>query len=179
MTAAGRLGRLAALLLVPALARGWDWSTNVESTFDCETHRNPIQLYKKAIYECKGGADAGKRCRSDADCRGGQGCKDSGDLADFFGVEELDIVTGDYTLIYEYPESILPDKGEANAFAFLDKNDDGKEVYAFACVSEKSGGTKKYLARFDSTSVTRVEGTNGNTVVGSPYVGAFIKATFY
>jgi len=146
MTAAGRLGRLAALLLVPAIARGWDWTTNVESTFDCETHRNPIQLYKKAIYECKGGADKGKECNSDADCTGGQGCKDSGDLADFFGVEELDIVTGDYTLVYEYPESILPDKGEANAFAFLDKNDDGKEVYAFACVSEKSGGTKKYFA---------------------------------
>ena len=53
MTAAG-LGRLAALLL-PALARGWDWKTNVESTFDCETHRNPIQLYKKALYVCQGG----------------------------------------------------------------------------------------------------------------------------
>ena len=32
MTAAGRLGRLAALLLLAALARGWDWSANVEST---------------------------------------------------------------------------------------------------------------------------------------------------
>ena len=52
MTAAGRLGRLAALLLVPALARGWDWSTNVESTFDCETHRNPIQLYKEELFKC-------------------------------------------------------------------------------------------------------------------------------
>ena len=31
MTAAGRLGRLAALLLLPALARGWDWSTNVDA----------------------------------------------------------------------------------------------------------------------------------------------------
>ena len=44
MTAAGRLGRLAALLLLPALARGWDWSTNVESTFDCDraAHRDPV-----------------------------------------------------------------------------------------------------------------------------------------
>ena len=48
MTAAGRLGRLAALLLLPALARGWDWSTNVESTFDCETHRNPIRNRRQA-----------------------------------------------------------------------------------------------------------------------------------
>ena len=53
MTAAGRLGRLAALLLLlPALARGWDWSTNVESTFDCKTHRNPIQLYKEELFKC-------------------------------------------------------------------------------------------------------------------------------
>ena len=158
MTAAGRLGRLAALLLVPALARGWDWSTNVEATFDCKTHRNPIQLYKERLYKCQGGVNAGNSCESDTDCTGAGGeCKS--ELADFFGMEELDIATGDYTLIYEYPYL----KGEANAFAFLDKNDDGKEVYAFACVSEKSGGTKKYLARFDSTSVTRVEGTNGNT----------------
>ena len=58
MTAAGRLGRLAALLLLlPALARGWDWSTNVESTFDCKTHRNPIQLYKEELFKCQGGAD--------------------------------------------------------------------------------------------------------------------------
>jgi len=75
MTAAGRLGRLAALLLLPALARGWDWSTNVESTFDCETHRNPIQLYKEELFKCKGGgADNGKECDSDADCTGGK-CK--------------------------------------------------------------------------------------------------------
>ena len=67
MTAAGRLGRLAALLL-PALARGWDWTTNVESTFDCETHRNPIQLYKEELFKCKGGADNGKECDSDTDC---------------------------------------------------------------------------------------------------------------
>ena len=32
MTAAGRLGRLAALLLLPALARGWDWTA----------HRDPV-----------------------------------------------------------------------------------------------------------------------------------------
>ena len=167
MTAAG-LGRLAALLLLPALARGWDWTTNVESTFDCETHRNPIQLYKEELFKCKGGADNGKECDSDADCTGGK-CKK--ELADFFGVEELDIVTGKYTLVYKFPWA------EANAFAFLDKNDDGKGVYAFACVGENPGDTKKYLARFDSTSVTIVKGTNGNTVIGSPYVGAFIKAT--
>ena len=61
MTAAGRLGRLAALLLLllPALARGWDWSTNVETTFDCETHRNPIQLYKERLYKCEGGFERG------------------------------------------------------------------------------------------------------------------------
>ena len=123
MTAAGRLGRLAALLLVPALARGWDWTTNVESTFDCETHRNPIQLYKEELFKCKGGADNGKECDSDADCTGGK-CKK--ELADFFGVEELDIVTGKYTLVYKFPWA------EANAFAFLDKNDDGEKVYAFA-----------------------------------------------
>jgi hypothetical protein len=58
MTAAGRLGRLAALLLLPVLARGWDWTTNVEATFDCETHRNPIQLYKEELSVCKGGAEA-------------------------------------------------------------------------------------------------------------------------
>ena len=56
MTAAGRLGRLAALLLLPALVRGWDWSTNVETTFDCETHRNPIQLYKEELSVCEGAA---------------------------------------------------------------------------------------------------------------------------
>ena len=58
MTAAGRLGRLAALLLLPALARGWDWKTNVEEPFDCKTHRNPIQLYKEELSVCKGGAEA-------------------------------------------------------------------------------------------------------------------------
>lgn len=97
MTAAGRLGRLAALLLLlPALARGWDWSTNVESTFDCKTHRNPIQLYKEELFKCQGGADDGEECDSDADCTGAGECKS--ELADFFGVEELDIATGDYNV---------------------------------------------------------------------------------
>ena len=39
MTAAGRLGRLAALLLLPALARGWDWSTSVESRIEANGDR--------------------------------------------------------------------------------------------------------------------------------------------
>ena len=37
-------------------------------------------------------------------------------------MEELDIVTGKYTLVYKFPWA------EANAFAFLDKNDDGEMV---------------------------------------------------
>ena len=55
-------------------------------------------------------------------------------------------------------------------------------MYAFACVGENPGDTKKYLARFDSTSVTIVEGIRSDTnlpwneVKGSPYVGAFIGA---
>ena len=83
-------------------------------------------------------------------------------------MEELDIVTGKYTLVYKFPWA------EANAFAFLDKNDDGEKVYAFACVGENPGDTKKYLARFDSTSVTIVEGIRSDTnlpwneVKGSP-----------
>ena len=127
-----------------ALARAYDWTTPGEALtpFDCDAYPNPIQVFQ---------AD-------------GQSPP--------YNVSELDLATGRYNKICDFPKNY----GGVNGFALMQYPSGPLEdnVYAFACHGKK-------LERFDCASVSELDGTliaqkegttsfcNAATFVGTTY----------
>ncbi len=142
------MARLVIYALTALATRAYDWTTpgDALTPFDCDAYPNPIQVFK-------------------ADNQNPP-----------YNVSELDLATGKYNKICDFPKKY----GGVNGFALMQYPDGGPQpglkdnVYSFVCRGKK-------LERFDCASVSELDGTliaqkegttsfcNAATFVGTTY----------